>query len=215
MARRRRARRFRAGANRTQCRRYIERVAAEGPDGVWRHDGIRQARERSHCTGRCPATAAQPDSLARHGRQRAVIAGSAVRGMLLLRAQSLSLGFSGIRYVEVIELLIGMLNHGLIHPIIPSQGSVGASGDLRPLAHIGGARADRRRVRSSSATPCSPAGGALEEVGLTPVTLDTKRRARADQWHAGDDGYRARSPSSMPSNSPPRPTSPPRCRWKR
>ena len=93
-----------------------------------------------------------------------------VRGMLLLRAQSLSLGFSGIR-VEVIELLIGMLNHG-IHPIIPSQGSVGASGDLAPLAHMALALIGEGKVEFGDAM--LPAAGALEEVGLKPVTLEAK-----------------------------------------
>jgi len=57
-----------------------------------------------------------------------------VRAMLLLRAQSLALGFSGVR-PAVIELLIACLNRG-VHPYVPSQGSVGASGDLAPLAHM-------------------------------------------------------------------------------
>jgi histidine ammonia-lyase len=57
-----------------------------------------------------------------------------VRGMMLLRAQVLALGCSGVR-VELVELLLQMLNKG-VHPRIPSQGSVGASGDLAPLAHL-------------------------------------------------------------------------------
>ena len=93
-----------------------------------------------------------------------------VRGMLLLRAQSLSLGFSGIR-VEVIELLIAMLNLG-IHPVIPSQGSVGASGDLAPLAHMALALIGEGKVEFGDAL--LPALGALGEVGLTPVTLEAK-----------------------------------------
>jgi histidine ammonia-lyase len=59
---------------------------------------------------------------------------SHVRGMMLLRAQVLALGYSGVR-VELVELLLQMLNKG-VHPRIPSQGSVGASGDLAPLAHL-------------------------------------------------------------------------------
>ena len=55
------------------------------------------------------------------------------RAMMLLRANSLAKGFSGVR-TEVIDTLCNMLNRG-VHPIIPSQGSVGASGDLAPLAH--------------------------------------------------------------------------------
>src|SRR5438477_11097603 len=56
------------------------------------------------------------------------------RAMMLLRANSLAKGFSGIR-PDVINMLCEMLNHG-VHPVIPSQGSVGASGDLAPLAHL-------------------------------------------------------------------------------
>jgi len=57
-----------------------------------------------------------------------------VRAMMLLRANVLTLGFSGIRW-EVIELLCEMLNRR-VHPVIPEKGSVGASGDLAPLAHL-------------------------------------------------------------------------------
>lgn len=57
-----------------------------------------------------------------------------VRGMLLLRAQSLAQGFSGVRPI-VIEYLLTFLNEN-VHPVIPSQGSVGASGDLAPLSHM-------------------------------------------------------------------------------
>src|SRR3954471_8135778 len=56
------------------------------------------------------------------------------RAMILLRANSLAKGFSGVRPV-VIDTLCEMLNRG-VHPVIPSQGSVGASGDLAPLAHL-------------------------------------------------------------------------------
>jgi len=93
-----------------------------------------------------------------------------VRAMLLLRAQSLAQGFSGIR-VEVITLLLELLNRG-VHPVIPSQGSVGASGDLAPLAHmaltlIGEGEAEYQGVRRSAAE-------ALAAAGLAPVTLQAK-----------------------------------------
>lgn len=93
-----------------------------------------------------------------------------VRAMMLLRAQSLALGHSGIRE-EVLDLLIAMLNRG-VHPIVPSQGSVGASGDLAPLAHmclpiIGEGRAEYQgRVL--------PGGEALHAAGLTPMVLEAK-----------------------------------------
>src|SRR2546421_1038057 len=57
-----------------------------------------------------------------------------VRAMMLLRANVLALGMSGIR-CEVVELLCDMLNRG-VHPVVPEKGSVGASGDLAPLAHL-------------------------------------------------------------------------------
>src|SRR5262249_35593096 len=56
------------------------------------------------------------------------------RGMMLLRAQVIALGHSGARSV-LVDLLVEMLNRG-VHPRVPSQGSVGASGDLAPLAHL-------------------------------------------------------------------------------
>ncbi len=57
-----------------------------------------------------------------------------VRGTMLLRANTLSKGYSGVR-VELIETLRDMINQG-VHPVIPAKGSVGASGDLAPLAHM-------------------------------------------------------------------------------
>ena len=58
----------------------------------------------------------------------------AVRAMLLLRANVLARGYSGVRPV-VVERLLALLNRG-VHPVVPGQGSVGASGDLAPLAHL-------------------------------------------------------------------------------
>jgi histidine ammonia-lyase len=57
-----------------------------------------------------------------------------VRAAMLIRANALAQGFSGVR-VEILETLIEMLNRG-VHPIIPAKGSVGASGDLAPLSHL-------------------------------------------------------------------------------
>ena len=57
-----------------------------------------------------------------------------VRAITLLRANALAKGFSGIRH-EVVSLLVEFLNSG-VHPVIPQQGSVGASGDLAPLSHL-------------------------------------------------------------------------------
>ena len=57
-----------------------------------------------------------------------------VRGLMVCRANVLALGHSGVR-PEAVELLLNMLNTG-VHPVVPSQGSVGAAGDLAPLAHV-------------------------------------------------------------------------------
>jgi histidine ammonia-lyase len=93
-----------------------------------------------------------------------------VRAMMLLRANVLTLGFSGIR-VEIIEMLVEMLNRG-VHPVIPEKGSVGASGDLAPLAHlalslIGEGEAFFRGERLESAE-------ALRRAGLRPARLEAK-----------------------------------------
>ncbi len=95
---------------------------------------------------------------------------SAVRAMLLLRANVLSKGFSGVR-VELVERLVALLNRR-IHPVIPSRGSVGASGDLAPLAHLalavigeGMVVFDDRHI---------PAAMALLQCALQPLTLQAK-----------------------------------------
>lgn len=93
-----------------------------------------------------------------------------VRAMLLLRAQSLAFGHSGVR-LELLELLVDCLN-AHVHPIIPSQGSVGASGDLAPLAHmslllIGEGKAEYQG-------DILVAREALERAGLEPLTLEAK-----------------------------------------
>lgn len=92
------------------------------------------------------------------------------RAMLLLRANVLAKGFSGTR-VEVLELLVAMLNAG-VHPVIPEKGSVGASGDLAPLAHlalvvIGEGEAFYQGERIAG-------GEALSRAGLRPVQLAAK-----------------------------------------
>ncbi|MEP6590852.1 MAG: histidine ammonia-lyase [Gemmatimonadota bacterium] len=93
-----------------------------------------------------------------------------VRAMLLLRAQSLSQGNSGIR-VDVIVLLLAMLDRG-VHPIIPCQGSVGASGDLAPLAHMALTLIGEGEAEFGG--KILPAAEALAQAGLTPVVLEAK-----------------------------------------
>src|SRR2546423_1047393 len=93
-----------------------------------------------------------------------------VRAMMLLRANVLTLGFSGIR-LEVIQLLVGMLNRG-VHPIIPEKGSVGASGDLAPLAHLALALIGEGDAFFGSAR--IPSATALKKAGLQPTDLQAK-----------------------------------------
>jgi len=90
--------------------------------------------------------------------------------VMLLKINSLARGFSGIR-LEVIELLISLFNRG-IYPCIPSKGSVGASGDLAPLAHMSCALIGESDVRFKG--KIRPAAEVLAEQGLNPVSLGPK-----------------------------------------
>jgi histidine ammonia-lyase len=93
-----------------------------------------------------------------------------VRAMILLRANVLALGFSGIR-LEVIELLCELINRE-VTPFIPEKGSVGASGDLAPLAHLSLTLIGEGEAFYKGALV--PSGEALENAGLQPVTLEAK-----------------------------------------
>lgn len=93
-----------------------------------------------------------------------------VRGMLLLRANVLAKGLSGVR-TEVVDLLIAMLN-ARIHPLIPSRGSVGASGDLAPLAHLALALMGEGEALTGGVR--TTAAAALRAAGLTPLELKAK-----------------------------------------
>lgn len=93
-----------------------------------------------------------------------------VRAMMAIRAKTLAMGYSGVR-LEIVEALIRMLNAGVV-PAVPEHGSLGASGDLAPLAHIalclcgeGWALVDGERIAAASV---------LQHNGLTPVELDVK-----------------------------------------
>lgn len=92
------------------------------------------------------------------------------RAMMLLRANSLAKGFSGVR-AEVIDLICAMLNHG-VHPVVPSQGSVGASGDLAPLAHLALAMIGEGEVWAGAGR--APAAEALKRAGIKPLVPEAK-----------------------------------------
>lgn len=93
-----------------------------------------------------------------------------VRGVMLLRANVLAKGYSGVR-PEVVQLLLAMLNHGVL-PCIPSQGSVGASGDLAPLAHL--ALVLIGEGEASYKGKVMEGDKALAAAGLTPLELVEK-----------------------------------------
>ncbi len=93
-----------------------------------------------------------------------------VRAMMLVRANTLAKGYSGVR-LETLQLLLALLNAG-VHPVVPSQGSLGASGDLAPLAHmalvlIGEGEAEHQGH-------VLPGSEALRRAGLAPTTLAAK-----------------------------------------
>ena len=121
---------------------------------VTRRDQLQRALVRSHAAGMGPAVEAE-----------------VVRAMMLLRARTLAMGCSGVRPV-VAETILAVLNAGLV-PVVPEHGSLGASGDLAPLAHcalvlIGEGEVDcRDAVRRPSAR-------ALASAGIEPVTLGPK-----------------------------------------
>jgi histidine ammonia-lyase len=92
------------------------------------------------------------------------------RAIMLIRANTLARGHSGIR-IETLQRLLTLLNRG-VHPVIPCKGSLGASGDLAPLAHLalvligmGEAQVDGRTI---------PGAEALSVAGVEPVTLAAK-----------------------------------------
>jgi histidine ammonia-lyase len=92
------------------------------------------------------------------------------RALMLLRANVMATGRSGVR-LETLKLLLDMLNAG-IHPVVPSKGSVGASGDLAPLAHLALAMIGESDVVFGDET--MPGGEALNQAGLVPLRPEAK-----------------------------------------
>jgi len=94
------------------------------------------------------------------------------RAMMLLRANSLAKGYSGVRAV-VIDTLCEMLNRG-VTPYVPSQGSVGASGDLAPLAHLALALIAEGECIDAAGVRI-PSAGALKQAQIKPLILEAKK----------------------------------------
>jgi histidine ammonia-lyase len=155
-----------------QTRGAIDRIVAGG-DGAPRVYGVNTG------FGALAETRIAPDRIRQlqHNLLRSHACGvgaplpeDVVRAMMLLRAQVLALGASGARPL-LVDTLAAMLNAG-VHPVIPSQGSVGASGDLAPLAHLalvlvgeGSAMMRGQTLRGAEA---------MVRAGLAPVSLEAK-----------------------------------------
>lgn len=100
----------------------------------------------------------------------APLSAAETRAMMLLRANALAKGLSGVRPL-VVETLCKMLN-AKVHPLIPSQGSVGASGDLAPLAHL--AHVVIGEGRAMFGGEVLPGREAMKRAGIAPVALEAK-----------------------------------------
>ena len=121
---------------------------------VERREELQRALVRSHAAGMGPPVEAE-----------------VVRAMMLLRARTLSMGCSGARPV-LAETLLALLAAGLT-PVVPEYGSLGASGDLAPLAHCALVLIGEGEVAGPDGAPVA-AADALREAGIEPVTLIAK-----------------------------------------
>ncbi|EQD54080.1 histidine ammonia-lyase, partial [mine drainage metagenome] len=153
-----------------QSRRAVERAVAAGRPvygvttgfGAMSNHAVPPARARelqtslirSHASGAGPAL---PRDI--------------VRGLILLRVNSLVRGHSGVRG-ELVALLVELLNRGLV-PYIPEQGSVGASGDLAPLAHLGLAMMGEGEFIDRAGSRVA-ASAMLQAEGIAPLSFVEK-----------------------------------------
>jgi histidine ammonia-lyase len=155
-----------------RIQRGAARVAAMVADGE-RVYGISTGYGDSH-TVRIPAEqiAELPLQLTRYhgcglGRH---LSPEATRATMLVRANSLALGFSGVR-LELLERLLDLLGRDIL-PLIPEEGSVGASGDLTPLSYVAAALVGEREVIYRGER--TSAAAALDHAGLEPLRLAPK-----------------------------------------
>jgi histidine ammonia-lyase len=95
-----------------------------------------------------------------------------VRAMMALRAQTIAMGYSGAR-AAIVDLLVDMLNRG-VHPCVPAQGSVGASGDLAPLAHLALVLIGEGEAHVDGHPHVLPGFEALRAAELLPLELEAK-----------------------------------------
>lgn len=96
----------------------------------------------------------------------------AVRGIMVLRLNSLVRGYSGVR-LKVLQLMVDCLNRDVV-PWVPSRGSVGASGDLAPLAHVAAALMGEGRCMAKDGQTTLSSATALQNAALSPVSYEAK-----------------------------------------
>lgn len=151
------------------ARRLVDRVVAEGRTVYGITTGF----------GRLASTRIEPEQAAalQVGLLRSHAAGvgerlpdEVVRAMLLLRARTLAQGYSGVR-PEIVQRLVEFLQRDIL-PVVPGQGSVGASGDLAPFAHLALPLIGEGTVRAGGRV--RPATEALAAAGLEPLVLGPK-----------------------------------------
>ncbi len=160
-----------AALNLEHGRRIVDSALADGQS----HYGINTG------FGSLSRTRVAPDDL--HALQRNLVRSHSagvgdplhaptVRGMMLLLAASLCRGKSGVR-PTVAQTIVDMLNHRLT-PVVPSIGSVGASGDLAPLAHVALSLIGESIVTREGASHTEPSAEAMRSCGIEPLQLEAK-----------------------------------------
>jgi histidine ammonia-lyase len=97
-----------------------------------------------------------------------------VRAMMVIRINAFCLGVSGLR-MEVVDRLVEMLNRG-VHPLVPIQGSLGASGDLAPLAHMVSVMIGFEQAEAYLGGVRMPAQEALRQAGISPIDFPLKAK---------------------------------------
>jgi len=153
-----------------RCREYLEAKLSSGQDVIY---GVNTGfGALCHVTISPAETAALQLNLV---RSHAVGVGNPVpdpivRGMLLLKVRALAYGHSGVR-IETVQRLLDMVNEDVL-PVIPEQGSLGASGDLAPLAHLSLPLIGEGEVRHKGSR--MPASEALASLGWKPLQLGAK-----------------------------------------
>ena len=153
----------------TRIRRFVDEIVARGDAVYGINTGFGKLSDVAIPADRLSEL--QTNLIRSHASGVGADLGEAeARAVMLLRANVLAKGRSGIRPV-VVELLLAMLNAGL-WPRIPEQGSVGASGDLAPLAHLALTLLGEGELRHAEGS--GGAAGVLEGAGLAPVSLGPK-----------------------------------------